>query len=232
MSTIEQQPASAEPTDELSVADVDAIRNAALVEQRRTQILDAALELFVSKGFGATTIRDICAASGVNQASIYDYVANKDDILRRLFNRMFTTPDGAAIAERRRSGGYPSIEAYLHDFYRHVWGVNGQAILLTYRAIRDLDKEGRRFVLERDRRLVDGVADMVRETMDLPADDRRADVVANLVVFINAFMPLREWAMRDIDEELVLRTVSAGVAAMIAELGKTSDEAQDDNENR
>lgn len=231
MSSIEPQ-TDAEPTEELAVAEVDAIRNAALVEQRRTQILDAALELFVSKGFGATTIRDICAASGVNQASIYDYVANKDDILRRLFNRMFTTPDGAAIAERRRSGGYPNIEDYLSDFYRHVWDVNGQAILLTYRVIRDLDREGRRFVLERDRRLVETVAQMIRETANLPDDDRRTDIVANLVVFLNAFMPLREWCMRDIDEDLIVRTVSAGIAAMIQQLANEerapSSEADDE----
>ena len=39
-------------------------------------------DLFIEKGFAATTIRDICSKSGINQASIYDYVLNKQDILR------------------------------------------------------------------------------------------------------------------------------------------------------
>lgn len=210
----------------LAVAQVDAIRNAELVEQRRAQILDAALELFLTKGFGATTIRDICAASGVNQASIYDYVANKDDILRRLFNRMFTRPGSEAIAARRNAGAYATVEEYLKDLYGHTWTVNGKAILLTYRAIRDLDREGRRAVLDRDRGLVEDVAALLLEKLPLSSDDQRVEIIANLIVFINAFMPLREWCMRDADPDLVLRTVTAGVAAMVDELARTP--AEDD----
>ena len=74
---------------DLAEARIDAIRDLGLVETRRAQILDASLQLFLRKGYAAVTIRDICAASGVNQASLYDYIANKQDILRRLLNRLW-----------------------------------------------------------------------------------------------------------------------------------------------
>ena len=205
---------------ELAVADVDAIRNAELVEQRRAQILDAALGLFLEKGFKATTVRDICAVSGVNQASFYDYVANKDDILRRLLNRMYSRPESAAIAERRKAGAYASIEDYLQDFFRHTWTTNRESILLTYRVIRDLDPQDRKAVLGRDRRLVNDTAALLRRGMGLSDDDERAAIIANLIVFITAFVPLRDWNLRDFDDDLVLRTVTAGVAAMIRELAR------------
>ena len=70
-------------------AEVDVIQNKNLVGERRDQLLDAAQELFIKKGFASTTIRDICGKSGINQASIYDYVLNKQDILRRLLNRIW-----------------------------------------------------------------------------------------------------------------------------------------------
>ena len=57
-------------------AEVDVIQNKNLVGERRDQLLDAAQELFIKKGFASTTIRDICGKSGINQASIYDYVLN------------------------------------------------------------------------------------------------------------------------------------------------------------
>lgn len=204
----------------LAVAEVDAIRDAELVEQRRTQILDAAQQLFLDKGFSRTTIRDICAASGVNQASLYDYVANKDDILRRLFNRMFTSPEGAAITAKRTADAYPSLEAYLEDLLGHSWTNNRQAILLTYQVIRDLDANDRRAVLSRDGALVDDVADVLRRETALPADDPRLAVIANLIVFINAFVPFRDWYMRDLDNDLVLRTVVTGLAAMARQLAE------------
>ncbi|HCI11288.1 MAG TPA: TetR/AcrR family transcriptional regulator, partial [Alcanivorax sp.] len=53
---------------------------------------------FLEKGFDATTIRDICARSGVNQASIYDYIANKNDILRRLLNKLWFAQDVPTLA--------------------------------------------------------------------------------------------------------------------------------------
>ena len=61
----------------LKEADIRVVQNQALIDDRRKQICDAATELFLEKGFAATTIRDICARSNVNQASIYDYIANK-----------------------------------------------------------------------------------------------------------------------------------------------------------
>ena len=215
----------------LAVAEVDAIRNAELVEQRRAQIMDAALELFLQKGFRATTVRDICAASGVNQASFYDYVANKEDILRRLLNRMFTGPDSTAIADRRKAGAYPSIEAYLQDLFRHSWTVNRQAIQLSYRVIRDLDSEDRRAVLNRDRLLVDDVAGLLRAELSLPEDDQRAAILANLVVFINAFVPMRDWNMRDLDDDLVLQTITSGMAAMIRQLAQPAASDGENNES-
>ena len=204
--------------DAFAVAEVDAIRDADLVEQRRTQILDAALKLFLQKGFSRTTIRDICAASGVNQASLYDYVANKEDILRRLFNRMFTSPDAAAIAAKREADAYPSLEAYLEDLFGHSWTNNRQAILLTYQVIRDLDADDRRAVLNRDAALVDNVAKVLHRETGLPADHPRLAVIANLIVFINAFVPFRDWYMRDLDDDLVLDTVVTAIAAMAREL--------------
>src|SRR5690606_11760880 len=75
--------------DPLFEARLVGIQDSSLAEQRRDQICDAALELFLQKGFASTTIRDICALSGVNQASIYDYIANKNDILRRLLNKLW-----------------------------------------------------------------------------------------------------------------------------------------------
>jgi len=47
---------------------------------RRRQILQAAAKLFSSKGFDATTVRDIAAEAGILGGSIYYYFSSKDDI--------------------------------------------------------------------------------------------------------------------------------------------------------
>ena len=50
-------------------------------EERRQQILDAALRCFSRDGFHATTTADIVRESGVSQGALYLYFATKDDIV-------------------------------------------------------------------------------------------------------------------------------------------------------
>ena len=47
----------------------------------RAVILDAAAELFTTRGFAATSTRHIAEAVGMRQASLYNHFATKDDIL-------------------------------------------------------------------------------------------------------------------------------------------------------
>lgn len=44
----------------------------------RAALLDAATELFAERGFGRTTVRDIAAHAGVNQALLFRYFGSKD----------------------------------------------------------------------------------------------------------------------------------------------------------
>jgi AcrR family transcriptional regulator len=48
---------------------------------RREQIIQAAAQLFASKGFHRTTTRDIAEAAEVSEGTLYNYFENKDDLL-------------------------------------------------------------------------------------------------------------------------------------------------------
>ncbi|NGN93918.1 helix-turn-helix transcriptional regulator [Nocardioides sp. KC13] len=50
----------------------------------REQVLEAAARLFTSKGFAATSTREIAEAVGIRQASLYYHFAGKDEILAAL----------------------------------------------------------------------------------------------------------------------------------------------------
>lgn len=53
----------------------------------RDQILDAAAQLFVERGFAATSTREIADAVGIRQASLYYHFTGKDGILAELLER-------------------------------------------------------------------------------------------------------------------------------------------------
>lgn len=50
-------------------------------DERREQILKAALEAFHTKGYGQTSVRDLADSVGMSIAGMYHYFATKDDIL-------------------------------------------------------------------------------------------------------------------------------------------------------
>jgi len=49
-------------------------------EERRRQILDAALTVFSQKGFHASNVSDVAAQAGVSQGTIYWYFESKDEL--------------------------------------------------------------------------------------------------------------------------------------------------------
>src|SRR5438105_1311581 len=49
-------------------------------EERREQILDAALRIFSEKGFAGASIRDISREVGVTEGLIYHYFENKEQL--------------------------------------------------------------------------------------------------------------------------------------------------------
>ena len=55
-------------------------------EERRTQILNAAMRLFVVKGYSDTTVDDIVKKSGLSKGAIYHYFKSKNELFFALID--------------------------------------------------------------------------------------------------------------------------------------------------
>jgi AcrR family transcriptional regulator len=61
------------------------VRRREATDQRRREILDAALKLFLRQGIPATTMPQICTESGASTGSVYHLFGGKDEIAMTLF---------------------------------------------------------------------------------------------------------------------------------------------------
>jgi TetR/AcrR family fatty acid metabolism transcriptional regulator len=59
-----------------------------LVAARRNQILDAAARMFAEKGFHRATTKEVAQAAGVSEGTIYNYFANKGDLVIGIITRL------------------------------------------------------------------------------------------------------------------------------------------------
>ena len=60
-----------------------------LSEERKSQILDAAMKTFSKQGFYKTRMSDIAETSGLSKGSLYWYFESKDSIILALLERVF-----------------------------------------------------------------------------------------------------------------------------------------------
>jgi AcrR family transcriptional regulator len=78
------------------------IKNEQLVKSKQQLIAKKAAKLFIKKGYGNTTIREISKATGLAMGNLYDYIQKKEDILCLVFDVFHRTVEdtsyGPAIA--------------------------------------------------------------------------------------------------------------------------------------
>jgi len=59
-------------------------------EEKKTLIMNAALEHFSNIGFHATTISHIARHAGISKGLMYNYFKSKEDLLAAIINRSLT----------------------------------------------------------------------------------------------------------------------------------------------
>ena len=81
-------------------------------EERREQIIDAAIELFSSGGFAGTTTRRLAEAAGVSEAALYLHFDTKEALYQAIIRRK--AREDAGFTERLRGlAGEPPREVFL-----------------------------------------------------------------------------------------------------------------------
>jgi AcrR family transcriptional regulator len=96
-------------------------------DARPAELLAAALEIFVERGFAATRLEDIAARAGVSKATLYLYYENKADLLKAVVRGGILPAIAHAETRLREFPGDSS--ALLAAVIRGVWGEVGGTLL-------------------------------------------------------------------------------------------------------
>ncbi len=90
-----------------------------LKEARPQQLLDAALELFVEKGFAATRAEEVAQRAGVSKGTLYLYYPSKEELLKAVIREHLSSriAAGAAAAEKHRG----PVADLLREVFSRWW---------------------------------------------------------------------------------------------------------------
>jgi len=119
-----------------------------LIEERRGQIVRAAVKLFSEEGYYTTTIQQIAREAGVSTGLIYQYFKDKDDVLFLTLRLVLETYEHE-IPPRLEGVEHP-VERLCMALWAYCSIVDGlkQATVLAYRSTKSLRAERRAVVKE------------------------------------------------------------------------------------
>jgi len=95
-------------------------QNKAIRDQKRKQIMDAALVLFVEKGYHNTSISDITTAANTSKGLLYNYFKSKEQLLEHLVLSVFT--DVSEMIDTNKNGiiEHEGMVSYIHWIFEEV----------------------------------------------------------------------------------------------------------------
>jgi len=189
------------------------IKNPELVERRRRQIAEAAVQLFIKKGFHKTTTREIAQAAGFSIGSLYEYIASKEDVLYLVCEAIHTEVErGVTEALTRATVGRDALVEVIREYFL-VCDRMSDFILLIYQETRSLPSQWQRRVLENELRITGLFVEVlasIAATGELPnLDERSIELAAHNIAVLGHMWTFRRWYLGrhyTIDDYIKLQT--------------------------
>ncbi|NKY97829.1 TetR/AcrR family transcriptional regulator [Nocardiopsis alborubida] len=114
----------------------DSLRRTAQAQQTRAEIADAARRLFVSRGWAATTVRDVAREAGVSVPTVYSAYGNKTGLALALADSTSLSADiPRMVGELEAAGSDPRRQlAAMASYDRRLYEHAGDVITLVREA--------------------------------------------------------------------------------------------------
>jgi len=173
------------------------VKDQALVALRHRQIADAAVRLFIKKGYHKTTTREIAAAARFSVGSLYEYVASKEDVLFLVCNAIHSEMERRVTEALERASNATEVLAGMIREYFLVCDRMSKHILLIYQETQSLPAPRRKQVLEKEVRITglfeDAINRLVAEGVLPPMDGGTVALMAQNIAVMGHAWALRGW---------------------------------------
>lgn len=90
-------------------------------EERKEQIIKAAMKVFSEKGFQGTKTKEIAQAAGISEAMIFKFFKNKEDLYKAIITSTVKDHSGEISLLQSKVSNLPTV---LKDIFLHVIELN------------------------------------------------------------------------------------------------------------
>ncbi|OYD07980.1 TetR/AcrR family transcriptional regulator [Paludifilum halophilum] len=174
------------------------IKNRRLVERRRQQIIQAACDLFVRKGFHKTTTREIARECGLSIGTMYEYIQTKEDVLHLVCDFIHSELESRLREALAWTGtGRESLTRAVAQHFK-VMEEMSDYVLLIYQETKSLPKEAMRSILKREEEITALFEEVLSKGVGdgtLKLAPSSIKLMAHNIVVLGQMWTFRRWAL-------------------------------------
>ena len=174
------------------------IKSHELIDEKHARIAQAAVSLFIKKGFHQTSIREIADASHMSMGLLYKYISSKDDVLYLAYQQIHKENVEGISSEKIQELRDPreklkkSMGIMLKQIQREH-----KKYLFVYTESKFLSRDALRSVLEKENIIIEHFREIIEEGIKLGQFDiQQAPLAASIISLLLMIDPLRGWSFR------------------------------------
>ncbi len=172
------------------------IKNEELINVRRQELVNAAVKLFVKKGFHKTTVREIAKEFGMSMGALYDYIRTKEDILFLVCDHIFkSVSDKLQVSAGGKENAKEKLKNAIRDYFIIIDSIQDYTLLL-YQETKSLNRKDRNYVLSAEMELTKIFENIIAQGIKektFNIDKHTAKIVANNIMVQGQMWSFRRW---------------------------------------
>lgn len=175
---------------------VTSVKDSALIEKRRDQMIKGAIHLFKQKGFHKTTTREIAGESGFSIGTLYEYIRTKEDVLFLVCDAIYEQVH--ARLNKVIDLGHASLdnlETVIASYFELMDDMQEEVIVM-YQEVKSLKRETRDYVLEKERDMVMLLKKVIITCLPREIADQEAALLANNIFVQGQMWGFRRWMLQ------------------------------------
>ncbi|WP_025025790.1 TetR/AcrR family transcriptional regulator [Caldalkalibacillus mannanilyticus] len=174
------------------------VKDPKLVKKRREQMIEAAVSLFIEKGFHKTTTREIAAKAGFSIGTLYEYIQSKEDVLYLVCDSIHQQVEDRLLeAMKEKENSLESLKAAMKHYFMVLNDMQDQ-VLLIYQETKSLPKDTLHYVLSREEQITEIFEEVLKKGIEdgsIHLDPREIKLMAHNIVVLGEMWVFRRWAL-------------------------------------
>jgi AcrR family transcriptional regulator len=199
------------------------IKDKRLVEVRRREIVRAAVDLFIRKGFHKTTVREIAQKFGMSIGTLYEYIRTKEDILYLVCDYIHSNVRDKVRPSLTVTGN--SIDTLKKAIYTYFTIIHEMQdyVLFLYQETKSLSHEARKYIFRAEEEMTQIFEEILIQGVDegsFSIDRRDVNIITHNIMVIGHMWAFRRWMLQknytleryiETQTKLILSALTTGI---------------------